>query len=261
MWLLGWIVPGLVLLALSAGVLFWFLRDHTMFHVATVRVYGAERVPQSELMQLSQITRETSLLRIKPERVRSRIMQHPWIRDALVQRRYPNELEVVVYERRPAAVLEHESSYVLDGEGYFLGPATAADLAGLPRLAAGPGQSLGSGTQVTDPAVRASLRILSQAHESVFFQNTPVIRIDIITPERFLVQTRRGRFVMGADLTDLDDKLDVFPVLDDVLRNSARRVEYIDMSVAHQIIVKTSARTAQSSGRPPKRGGGNGHTH
>ena len=66
-----------------------------------VRVYGAERVAQAELIQLAQITRGTSLLRINVERVRRQIMQHPWIRDALVRRVYPNELEVIVYERRP----------------------------------------------------------------------------------------------------------------------------------------------------------------
>lgn len=258
---LGWLAPGIVLLALIAGVLFWFLRDHAVFHVATVRVYGAERAPQSELIQLTQITRGTSLLRINPERVRARIMQHPWIRDAVVQRRYPNEMEVIVYERRPAAVLEQEPGYVLDGEAYLLGQATASELAALPRLAAGAGQIPRSGSQVPDPAVHAGLKILSQIHESAFFRNTPVIRIDMITPERFLVQTRRGRFVVGADLSGIDEKLDMFPAIDDVLRNSARRVEYIDMSVDNQIVVKISARTAQSSGRPQKRGGGNGHTH
>src|SRR5688500_5872609 len=132
--LLHWLVPALVMLTLVAGGLFWFLRDHAIFHVTMVRVYGTERVPQHELIQLAQLTRETSLLRINVERVRARIMQHPWIRDALVRRMYPNELEVIVYERHPAAVLESGPGYVLDAEGFLLGQATAADLASFPRL-------------------------------------------------------------------------------------------------------------------------------
>ena len=119
--LIAWLAPGLVLALLLGCGLFWFIRDHSALHVVAVRVYGAERVPQAELIQLAQITRGMSLLRIDVNRVRTRIMQHPWIRDALVQRVYPNELEVIVYERRPAAILGSEKNgYLVDGEGYVL---------------------------------------------------------------------------------------------------------------------------------------------
>jgi cell division protein FtsQ len=249
------------MLTLLAGGLFWFLRDHAVFHVTMVRVYGTERVPQQELIQLAQLTRETSLLRINVERVRARIMQHPWIRDALVRRMYPNELEVIVYERRPAAVLESGPGYVLDAEGYLLGQATAADLASLPRLAPGMSLPTGSGVRITEPTVQAGLRLLSQIRDSAFFRNTVIMRMDIMTPERFAVQTQRGRFIVGADLTGIDAKLDLFPTVDDVLRGQTRRVEYIDISVENQIIVKTSARTTQASGRLEKRGGGSEQTH
>jgi cell division protein FtsQ len=259
--LLNWLVPALVTLALLAGGLFWFLRDHAVFHVTMVRVYGTERVPQQELIQLAQLTRDTSLLRINVERVRARIMQHPWIRDALVRRMYPNELEVIVYERRPAAVLESGAGHVLDVEGYLLGQATAADLASLPRLAPGTSPTPGSGVRITEPTVQAGLRLLSQIRDSAFFRNTTITRLDIMTPERFVVQTQRGKFIMGGDLTGIDEKLDLFPAVDDVLRGQTRRVEYIDISVENQIIVKTSARTTQASSRLEKRGGGSEQTH
>jgi cell division septal protein FtsQ len=259
MQLLTWLAPVVLLLTVTAGLLFWFLRDHSTFHVRTVRVYGAERVPQPELIQLTHITRETSLLRIDPERVRARMMQHPWIREALVYRRYPNELEVIVYERRPAVILEHGPGYVLDGEGYLLGQATAAELASYPRLAMGTGQAPKSGVQVTDPAVQAGLKLLTQIHDSAFFRQSMITRIDTVTPERFFVQTPRGKFVVGANLSGIDEKLDALPVIDEVLRSRARRAEYIDFSVGNQIVVKTSARTTQGPGRLQKRGGGNGH--
>ena len=35
---------------------------------------------------MAQIARGMSLLRINVERVRTRLLQHPWIRDALVRR-------------------------------------------------------------------------------------------------------------------------------------------------------------------------------
>jgi hypothetical protein len=103
--------------------------------------------------------------------------------------------------------------------------------------------------------VSAGLRLLAQAHDSAFFRNTVITRIDIMNPERFLVQTQRGKFIVGANLAGLGEKLDFFPAVDEVLRARARRVEYIDVSVENQIVVKTSARTVQGSGRPQRRGG------
>jgi cell division protein FtsQ len=256
-----WLVPGLVLLTLLAGGLFWFLRDHPTFHVTTVRVYGAERVPQQELIQLAQIARGTSLLRLNVERVRARIMQHPWIRDTLVRRVYPNELEVIVYERRPIAILDSGPGYVIDGEGYVLGQATPAELASLPRLATRSELAPRSSTPLTEPAVKAGLRLLAQAHDSAFFRNSTITQIDVINPERFLLQTQRGKFVVGADLTGIGEKLDSLPTVEGVLRANAQRVEYIDVSVENQIVVRTTARTTQSSIRLQKRGGGSGHAH
>jgi cell division protein FtsQ len=260
MHLITWLAPSLVMVLFLGGGLFWLLRDHAAFHVATVRVYGAEQVSQAELMQRAQISRGMSLFRIDVERVRTRLMQHPWIREALVRRAYPNELEIVVYERRPAAILETRPGYLIDGTGHLLGQAIPAEWPSLPRLVATLTQTPSPGERITDPTVTAGLRLLDQAHESLFFRQTVITHIDIMSPERFLVQTRRGRFIVGASLAGVDDKLAFLPSIDEVLRTSARRAEYIDVSVENQIVVKTSPRATQGASRLQRRGASSGQT-
>jgi cell division protein FtsQ len=258
LWLLTWLVPCLVVLILLWGVIFWSIRDHSIFHVVAVRVYGAERVPQTELIQLTQISRGMSLLRINVERVRMRLMQHPWIREALVRRVYPNELEVIVYERRPYAVLESGSGYLIDGEGYLLSQATPAEASSLPRLVVRLSHLPPLGERLTDPAVETGLRVLGYAHDSPFFRNTIITQIDLVNPKRFTVQTQRGKFILGPSLVGIEAKLDFFPAIDEALRISARRAEYFDVSVENQIVVKTSARTTQGADRLQRRGGSSG---
>ncbi|MDQ3828915.1 MAG: FtsQ-type POTRA domain-containing protein [Candidatus Tectomicrobia bacterium] len=255
--LITWLAPALVLATLLGG-LFWFIRDHAAFHVVAVRVYGAERVPRADLIQLAQITGGMSLFRIEVERVRMRVMQHPWIREALVRRVYPNELEIIVYERRPTAILESGSGYLVDGEGYVLSHAAPVEAASLPRLVARLSHTPSLGERLTDPAIQAGLRLLDQAHDSPFFRDSVITHIDIIDAERFLVQTRRGRLIMGASLVGIGKKLELFPAIDEALRNRARRAEYVDVSVENQIIVKTTARTTQAAGRLQRRGGDSG---
>jgi len=256
--LISWLAPSLVLAILVGGSLFWFIRDHAAFHVVAVRVYGAERVPQAELIQLTQITRGTSLLRINVEHIRRRIRQHRWIREALVRRVYPNELEVIVYERRPMAILESGNGYLIDGEGYLLSQATPAEAASLPRLVARLSHTPSLGERLTDPAIHAGLRLLEQAHDSSFFRDTVITHIDIINAERFLVRTPRGRLIVGDSLVGIDKKLGFFPAIDEALRSRARRLEYVDFSVENQIIVKTTARTTQGAGRLQRKGGDSG---
>jgi cell division protein FtsQ len=256
-----WLTPALVLVIALGGGLYWLLRDHSTFHVVAVRVNGAERVSRAELIQLAQITPGMSLLRLDVGRVRARLSQHPWIRDALVRRVYPNELEIIVYERRPFAVLDSGSAYLIDGEGYLLGQPTAAELASLPQLVTRLSQAPSPGQRLTDAAVNASLRLLAQAHDSAFFRTMVITHIDIINPERFLVRTQRGRFIVGARLEGIDEKLEFFPAIDTALRSSARRAEYIDVSAENHIVVKTGARTTEGAGRLQRKGGGSGQAH
>jgi cell division protein FtsQ len=256
--LLTWLLLGLGLVTVLGGTLFWFIRDHATFHIVAVRVYGAERVPQAELIQLTQIAGGTSLLRTDVERIRMQIERHPWIREALVRRVYPNELEVIVYERRPTATLESGNVYLIDREGYVLGPATPAQIANLPRLVARFSQPIALGERLTDPSLQAGLRLLSEAHDSPFFRETVISHIDIISPERFLVRTPRGNLVVGQSLVGIDHKLELLPMLDEALRSRARRAEYVDISVENQIIVKTITRTTQGAGRLQRKGGNSG---
>ena len=136
--------------------------------------------------------------------------------------------------------------------------ATPAEAANLPRLVARLSHPAALGERLTDPTIHAGLRLLHQAHDSPFFRNTVITQIDIMSADRFLVQTPRGKFIVGASLVGIDQKLDFFPVLDEALRSRARRAEYVDVSVENQIVVKTSARTTQGAGRLQRRGGDSG---
>jgi cell division protein FtsQ len=256
--LISWLVPSLVLALLLGGSLFWFIQDHAAFHVVAVRVYGTERVPQADLIQLAQIPGGMSLFRINVEHVRVQIMQHPWIREALVRRVYPNALEVIVYERRPTAVIESGKGYLIDAEGYLLSQVTPAEATNLPRLEGRVSHTPSLGQRLTDPVIQAALRLLDQARDSLFFRDTVITHIDVINAERFLVRTPRGKFIVGDSLVGIDKKLEVFPVIDEALRSRARRAESIDLSVENQIIVKTIARTTQSAGRLQRKGGDSG---
>jgi hypothetical protein len=256
-----WCAPGLVVLIAVGGLSFWLLHDHAYFHVTAVRVYGTERVPQQELMDLAQVQRGVSLWRIDTERVRSRLLRHPWIRDVLVHRLFPNELELIIYERKPSAIVTTHGGYIVDGEGYILGQLGPKESSSLPRLITSADHAWAPGQRVTDAGVVAGLRLLAQSQEQTFFRDIGLSHIEVINPERFILHTRRGRLVVGGNLATVEEKFAFLSVVEDALRSGVQRIDAIDLTFANQIVVKTTTRTPHGIGRLQKRGSGSGQAH
>lgn len=255
--LAGWSVLSLVVAGLIAGGLFWFLRDHSYFHVVMLRIYGIERVTQQEVSQLAQIGRGVSLLRIDVDVVRARVMRHPWIKEVLVRRVYPNELELIVYERTPVAILERGRSYLIDIEGYVLGEAHARERGGLPRVEGKGAQPLTPGQRIMDPGLEAGLGMLAQMQLHPAFRDSGITRVDIASGERLVLQTRMGRLVVGPSVGALEEKYSLLPTIGDIVRKNAQRVESIDLTYTDQIVVKAT-RATQGPGRLQKRETGGG---
>jgi hypothetical protein len=155
-------------------------------------------------------------------------------------------------------MLESGGGYLIDREGYVLSQATPAEASRLPRLVGKLSHLPSLGERLTDPTVAAGLRLLGHAHDSPVFRDTFITQIDIMNPERFVVQTSRGKFIVGPNLVDIETKFDFLPAIDETMRSSGRRVEYIDISLENQIVVKTSARIPQAAGRLQRRGGSSG---
>jgi hypothetical protein len=70
-----------------------------------------------------------------------------------------------------------------------------------------------------------------------------------------------GKLIIGANLAAVEEKLAVFPALEEVLRSGRQRIDAIDLSFANQIVVKTAMRTSSGIGRLQKRGSGSGQVH
>jgi cell division protein FtsQ len=256
------VLPGALALGGVAGLSFWLLRDHPYFHVAAVRVYGVERVSPQEVLQRAHLQPGVSLWRIDPAAVRRRLLQHPWIRDVLVQRLFPNAVELIVYERKPSAVLGGQAgpAYVIDADGYILGPASAHEAAALPRLVVGDAPAWTPGQRLTDAGVMTGLRIVQQIDLHPFFRGAGVSQLEILPAERFRLRTRRGTFTIGADVAAATAKLDYIAAVDEVLRARGQRLEAIDLTFAKQIVVKTNTSSPPGAVRRQKRGSASGQT-
>lgn len=125
--------------------------------VATIDVVGLERLGHEEVIEASGVTLGDPLLRVRTGRVARSIAELPLVRSAVVSRRGPTVLRVVVEERRPVLVASGGGrSVLIDRDGVVV---VAARQPGLPVVElTGPPPAVGRAV-VDDAALANAHRV------------------------------------------------------------------------------------------------------
>lgn len=93
----------------GAFLLARFLQQHLTtakaFAVDRIDVVGAARLDRSEVLDAAGLDLGVNVFTRAPEDVQARLLRHPWIIAADVQRRLPSRFEISVQEREPVALL------------------------------------------------------------------------------------------------------------------------------------------------------------
>lgn len=81
------------------------------FQTANVVLAGAKRLSRQDVLHIAGITEQSTLFLIDAENTRERILRNPWIADAAVRKLYPDRLEIVIKEKKPYAVWQHQGEF------------------------------------------------------------------------------------------------------------------------------------------------------
>lgn len=111
-----------------------YVRTSPAFAIREVRVEGASRLPREELLRIGGVLVGRNVFEMPPEDVRARLERHPWIADASVRRRLPGTLEIHVRERRAAAVLVVDRSYLIGEDATVFKSLEPGDPSDLPVI-------------------------------------------------------------------------------------------------------------------------------
>ncbi len=102
------------------------------FTVRQVDISGAVNQPKLSIYREVLEGGSDSMLLVDLPAMRARLATLPWVRDASIQRRWPDRLEVHIVERKPAALWQYRGRIrLIDADGVTL---PAVDLAPFARL-------------------------------------------------------------------------------------------------------------------------------
>lgn len=114
-----------------------YVRTSPAFAIRTIRVEGSERLNREEILRASGVTLGRNVFEMPPEDIRARLERHPWIADATVRRRLPGTLEIDVRERRAAAVLVVDRTYLVGEDATVFKSLDAGEPSDLPVITLG----------------------------------------------------------------------------------------------------------------------------
>jgi cell division protein FtsQ len=215
----------------------------TRFHIGRVCVEGNDLVPEKEILALARIPERSSIWKNDLRRIEKRIETHPFIRNAVVARRFPDAVRIRVVEKKPVALVQVSGSlFCLDSEGGLL-PAKPGKLYDLPCVDAGTAPPVRIGQILGTERIRRSLDWLCFVLEKRPSLYPEISEISFSKTDGYVATTsRKGvpvRLGFGCD----ERKLRVLEAfLQEWVRNpELSHVESVDLRFEGQVVLRMGA--------------------
>jgi cell division protein FtsQ len=105
------------------------------FVVRQVEIDGARHQPRLSIYREVLDGGSDSMLLADLDAMRARLVTLPWVKDASIQRRWPDRLHIRIEERKPAAIWQHRGRLrLIDSDGEVLPAPDLSQFAALPLL-------------------------------------------------------------------------------------------------------------------------------
>lgn len=97
------------------------------FEARTITVQGNQRFSKETILKQAGLKLNENILSVNLNAVRHRLMAHPWIAAAEIERELPDAIHIRVKERVPIAIVDLNRLFYLDEEGEIFKPVESSD--------------------------------------------------------------------------------------------------------------------------------------
>ncbi len=222
---------------------------HQYFALTTIEIDGNRRVDRGEVLQWAGVYEGRSVWGAAPGIVRARLLSHPWIREAQVQREFPNRLTITLQERRPVAIVLVDGPRYVDRFAHVLGPLRDDDSRDYPIISGLDGAEAADFATIGMHRALQLLRWCERLHSLDAVSEIHVDRQRGVTvfPRRTAVAVVLG---WGHWREKLQRSARVFAAWE----GQVDRLTAVDLSFRDLVVVRLRAEPHPTAARPPKRG-------
>lgn len=212
-----------------------FLTTSPVFAVHQVLVSGNHRVSGAEIVRVMALSPGTNVFTVDLKREGERIRAIRWIREVSVQRQLPDTLRVKVEERKPFALVQARTRYLVDRDGVILAEGAAAGRYRLPVVqAAGKPADIRRG-RIQAEDLLSGLRVVSQMERARLVEGLFSVTVG---PKDLVVMKIDGRpEEIRLQSNAVDEELARLKALRLLQRTDGPR-RYIDLTFAGMAVTK-----------------------
>ncbi len=215
-----------------------FLTMSPQFNINNVSIQGNQRLDEQEVLEWAGPVQKENIFRIDMAALADRLIKHPWIFSASIERTLPDKLRISIRERTPYAKIKLDRTYILDNHGVIL---TSSELPGadLPLIIGMASKSVEPGDNILNDTIIQGLHSMYYLNRMSFFQDDPIDTFQIMEYNRVAFTTRNLGMRIYFDLETLSESFQNFLVFLDVQQESVADIESIDLSFKDRIVVKS----------------------
>jgi cell division protein FtsQ len=231
---------------LALVLVYLFFLHMPYFNLQKVDVTGNHRLSRTEIIEAAEVEAGANLLTINLRALTDRLKRHPWIRSAVVYRRFPGQLIIEVEERAPRAILAAEKLYYVDEQAEFFSRLLPGDSVEYPLFTGVTASQLESrGSEVREMVRRGLglLDLLDRSRSGLEVSKISEIRIDL--GEGLSLQTRAGR-VIALGKSNFEGKLQRYDRLKRFLtrRGQWSSARIINLDFEDRALVRSSDKSS-----------------
>jgi cell division protein FtsQ len=178
-----------------------------LFKVRTITVAGCETRSSDDIIALSGLEYNTSILEVNKQEVQTALSADPYIKPISVEIKYPDHVLITIEERKEAARIEKDSAYIIiDREGWVLRFETQPDAAAYPLVTGLPADTVLIGQQIGTSDV-FKIGVLTRLLDALKTAEIAPVTIDISLAADIVLTLPDAMIVELGDDTALDEKI------------------------------------------------------
>lgn len=128
MFLVGGIAGTSILLILAYDA----VTQSSYFEAQTITVQGNQRLSKETILKQAGLKPHENILSVNVNTLRYRLLVHPWVAAAEIERELPDAIHIRVKERVPIAIVDLNRPFYVDEEGEIFKPVEPSDKDGVP---------------------------------------------------------------------------------------------------------------------------------
>jgi cell division protein FtsQ len=210
------------------------LGEHSYFSVREIRVTGSQRLSRAQIVSIAGLKPGMNIWEIDSRSIEMKLSSHPWIRQGMVRREFPQRVLIRVEEWVPKAIVALEKLYYVDREGYIFKTVQSGEAANLPFIT-----GLGNEETVFDnPFARQKIVEAIKLNDRLTANSVALSEIRFLSHEGVVVYPISHPVPLYMGWGDWPVKVQRLKRVLAEWKGREKRLASLNMSFRNQIVVK-----------------------